>query len=191
MNIKNPGNLNIGCFGALRNLKCHMNQALASIKTADYNDLILHFHINGTRSEGPGSDGLLKNLRAIFKNTKHKLVEHPWLNHKDFLKLVKHMDIVTQVSLTETYNITVADAIVCNIPVVASAQISWLHNSYSRVPSPNDLVDVFFAINQILYLEPEKYEKLLHQQKNKLNEYNEKSEEIWLNWIFKDKSENY
>jgi len=187
MNIQNSGVLQIGCFGAIRNLKNHANQALAAIKTADYNNLTLFFHINGTRSEGPGSDGLLKNLRAIFKYTKHTLVEHPWLTHKQLLQLMPRMDILSQVSISETYNITCGDAVVSNVPVVASAQVSWLHNSFSRVPHPDDITDIYFALNQILYLEPEKYQKLLNQQLEALNKYNEKSKEIWLHWVHKQK----
>ena len=190
MNIKTPGELHIGCFGAVRLLKCHINQALASIKAADYNNLILHFHINGTRVEGEGENPL-KNLRAIFKNSKHKLIEHAWLTHKDFLKVLKHIDILTQTSLSETFNIVSADAVVSHIPVVASSQISWLHNSFSRTPSPNDLVDIYFAINQILYLEHHNYHRLIKQQEEKLKEYNEKSEAIWLNFVFKGKTENF
>ena len=191
MNIKNEGILHIGCFGAIRNLKNHVNQALASIRTADYHDLTLYFHVNATRSEGPGSESLLKNLRAIFKDTDHTLVEHPWLKHKELLELMPTMDILVQASLTETFNITCADAVITGVPVVASAQVDWLHNSYSKVPNPNDMTDIFLALNQILTLEPEKYEKLLDQQLISLNKYNDKSREIWLAWVYKDKQQNF
>ena len=46
------------------------------------------------------------------------------------------------------------------------------------------------AINQILYLDNHKYHKLIQQQEDKLKEYNEKSEAIWLNFIIKGKTEN-
>lgn len=191
MHIKTPGTINIGCFGAIRNMKNHVNQALAAIKTADYNGLTLHFHINGTRAEGPGAESILKNLRSIFNGTKHQLIEHAWLTHDDFLELFKKIDILTQVSFSETFNVVCADAVVSRVPVVASAQVNWLHNTYSRVPNPNDLVDIFMSINQILYLEKDKYHKLLNQQLEQLRKYNNKSEEIWLNWIFKGQEDNY
>jgi hypothetical protein len=191
MNIKHEGVLNIGCFGAIRNLKNHINQALAALKTAEYNKLTLHFHVNGTRSEGPASDSLLKNLRALFKDTKHKLVEHAWMEHKDFLELMKEMDISSQVSITETFNICVADSVIVDVPVVVSAEVDWLRNSYSRVPSPNDVTDIYFAYCQILFLEPEKYNHLLKQQRLSLEKYNEKAKDIWLQFIFNDREESF
>ena len=190
MNIKTPDEVHIGCFGAIRILKGHINQALAAIKVADYNKLKLYFHINGTRVEGEG-EGPLKNLEAIFKNSKHVLVKEPWLSHKDFLKLMKTMDILCQVSFTETHNIVACDAVASKVPVVASNQISWLKNNLTMTPSPNDLISIYFVINQILYLDKHKYEKLLKQQEKCLKAYNDKSEEIWLNWIFKNQVESY
>ena len=76
---KTPVVLNIGCFGALRVLKNHVQQAVYSIIFAEKSEKILNFHINVSDFEKEESTPVLKNLRALFKDRKHKLIEHPWL----------------------------------------------------------------------------------------------------------------
>src|SRR6185312_14609414 len=87
--------IDIGCFGAIRPLKNHMNQALAAICFADSIKGHLHFHVNGNRIEGSGEQ-ILRNLRGLFDGLPHHhLVEHVWLGHAEFKKLVGRMDIVS------------------------------------------------------------------------------------------------
>jgi hypothetical protein len=117
--------INIGCFGAIRPLKNQLSQAFAAITYADMNDKILHYHINGTRIEQRG-ETVLKNLRELFKNTRHKLTEHPWMEHHDFLKIINQMDLGLQVSYTESFNIVTADFVTAKVPIVASDDISWM-----------------------------------------------------------------
>lgn len=116
--------INIGCFGAIRPLKNQLNQAIAAIEYADKNDKVLHFHINGTRVEQKG-ENVLKNIRALFFDTRHKLIEHSWLEHHDFLKLVKTMNSGLQVSFTESFNIVSADFVYEKVPIVTSTDIDW------------------------------------------------------------------
>jgi hypothetical protein len=59
------------------------------------------------------------------KDRGHKLVVHEWVNHKDFIKLVKTMDIGMQVSYSETFNIVAADFISQGVPVVISKELPW------------------------------------------------------------------
>lgn len=120
------GEINIGCFGAIRPMKNHLIQALSAIRFAEEKKLKLNFHINGNRTEEKG-DPVLKNIRSLFHNSKHELVEHPWKDHEEFLKTVELMDISMQVSLSETYNIVIADSVVHNIPVVVSPEIKWIN----------------------------------------------------------------
>jgi len=124
--------INIGCFGAIRPLKNTLIQAVAAIKYAEENELTLYFHINGNRQEQKG-DQVYKNLKNLFEGCvdsegqqKHFLIEHDWLCHDDFLQLIDKMDIGMQVSLSETFNIVVADFVSRNIPVVYSKEIDWL-----------------------------------------------------------------
>jgi hypothetical protein len=54
------GNVDIGCFGAIRPFKNHINQALASLSFAEKNNLKLRFHINASRFENLGESILEK-----------------------------------------------------------------------------------------------------------------------------------
>jgi hypothetical protein len=117
--------VNIGCFGAIRPMKNHLQQAVAAINYGDREGKIVHFHINAGRVEQKG-ENVLKNLRALFNGTKHKLMEHGWLEREEFLNLVRTMDIGMQVSLTESFNIVTADFVDCNIPIIVSKDIEWM-----------------------------------------------------------------
>ena len=133
---KNPGEIHIGCFGAVRPLKNHLIQAGAAMDFADAMGLSLHFHINASRIEGKG-DPVLKNIQKLFdKNLKgHKLVEHDWMNHDTFVGLVGQMDISMQVSFTETYNIVTADAVSQGVPVVTSPEIPFVACAFRAHPT--------------------------------------------------------
>jgi len=117
--------VHIGCFGASRPLKNQLKQAIAAIEFARDRRLTLFFHINGTRSEQNG-DNVLKNLRALFQHTPHVLVEHAWMSHNDFLRVISDMDIGMQVSFTETFNIVTADFVNVGVPIVVSPEIEWM-----------------------------------------------------------------
>lgn len=116
----------IGCFGAIRPFKNQLSQGMAAILFAERRKSVVHFYINSSRVEQRG-ENILKNLRALFANTRHKLVEVEWLEHSDFLKLIGTMDACMQVSFTETFNIVTADCIYMHVPVIVSEAIEWLH----------------------------------------------------------------
>lgn len=126
-----PGNpLRIGCFGAIRPLKNQLTQAVAALRFGKASGKDVHFHINGSRIEHNGS-AILKNLIALFDNSPgNMLVMHPWLPHSDFMTLTKQMDVVTQVSFSETFSIVTADAVVSGVPVVVSDQITWIAKAH-------------------------------------------------------------
>jgi len=116
----------IALFGAVRPLKNHLTQAVAALKFAEQLGRRLELHINATRVEGYGAPAL-KNLRSLFSNTPNAtMIEHPWLEHDEFLDVLRGMDYSLQVSFSETFNIVSADAASSGVPVVASAQIPWM-----------------------------------------------------------------
>lgn len=117
--------LNVGCFGAIRPLKNHLIQAMAAIAYANKRNIDMKFYINASRTEQKGEQ-VLKNIKALFINSRHQLVEIPWQDHQSFLKTVSIMDIGMQVSLTETFNIVTADFVYCGIPVIVSSDIEWM-----------------------------------------------------------------
>ncbi len=123
----------IGCFGAIRPFKNQLSQAVAAILFADRRSAVVHFYINSSRIEQRG-ENILKNIRALFSGTRHKLVEIDWLEHAAFLRLISTMDACMQVSFTETFNIVTADCIYEHVPVVVSEAIDWLR---CRKADPN------------------------------------------------------
>jgi hypothetical protein len=165
--------VDIGCFGAIRPLKDQLIQAMAAISFADNHNKILRFHINFTRVETHG-ESVYRNLKALFENSKHQLVTHPWVEHDDFLKLVATMDLGMQVSFSETFNIVSADFVYVNIPIVGSPEIGWLDKDYQA--NPTDFNDI------VKHLESAwSGRKHNHQKVNKhgLAEWNEEASEVW------------
>lgn len=131
--------INIGGFGAIRPLKNQFMQALAAKEFAESIGKICHFHINGTRIEGRG-EAIYKNIKELFRDTEHLLVEHPWYDHPTFVNVVKQMDLGLQLSFSETYNIIAADFVNNNIPIVVSDEIRWMNWLYKTDPNELDLI---------------------------------------------------
>ena len=104
----------------LRLLKNHCQQAFWAIQFANKINKKLHFHVNVSEHETNQTSPVLKNLKAIFKDTNHKLIEHTWMPHEDFIELVKKMDFGMQLSFTETFNIVAADFVGSNVPIIVS-----------------------------------------------------------------------
>lgn len=169
-----PYIINIGCFGAIRPMKNHLLQAMMAIKFADKYNAKLNFHINVERLE-QGGETVLKNLRALFENSKHQLVEHPWLNRDEFLKLVSQMDIGMQLSMNESFNIVSADFTKKRIPIIVSKTIKWM---------PDELKVDIDRSNQILKklsqcLKYKTYFNMISSEA--LTEHNQQSKQDWLN----------
>lgn len=130
----------IGCFGAVRPMKNHLMQAIAAIEWCTQHGKLLRFHINRGRVELYGANAL-KNLEALFEDLpQHVLVHHAWTSHQQFKAILKRMDLCMQVSMTETFNITTADAVVMGVPVVVSSEIGWVYPPYADPHSTVDIV---------------------------------------------------
>jgi hypothetical protein len=141
--------LDVGCFGAVRPLKNHVAQASAAISAARQLGKPLKFHINVTRTEF-GGNASLQSLRSIFSGGgPDELIEHGWLEHDDFLLLIKQMDISMQVSFSETFNIVTADAVSGGVPVVVGPDISWVDKAFIADPTSGyDMAQKLLAAEQ-------------------------------------------
>ena len=166
--------VNIGCFGAIRPMKNHLNQALAAIAFGNEKGLKIYFNVNSDRCDD-GGDPVLRNLNYAFKDTPHKLILNPWLDHKDFIGLVRMMDLGMQVSMSESFNIVAADFVWNDVAIVGSDEIGWLDRRYKADPnSVENMVDKLrFAYAGRRY----------NTQKvnlENLEKYNKKSTKVWL-----------
>jgi hypothetical protein len=168
--------VNIGCFGAIRPLKNQLSQAFAAITYADNNDKILHYHINGTRVEQRG-ENVLKNIRELFNNTRHKLIEHPWMEHHEFLKVVNQMDLGLQVSYTESFNIVTADFVHCEKPIIVGHDTDWMYNE-SKVDA-NNIPMIVSKIESVMK-NPSKY---ILRNYVSFEKYYRKSLKIWRRFL--------
>jgi hypothetical protein len=139
-------NLWVGCLGAIRPLKNQLMQAVAAIHYAEATGRNLVFHMNARVEQG--GEPVQKNIRALFANSRHRLVEHTWLpNHADVLHVVKSFDISLQVSFTETFNIVSADAVWMGVPIVVSDEVSWApQQTYGK---PTDLHTITAAMRRV------------------------------------------
>lgn len=172
--------LNISCFGAIRPFKNILTQALAAIKFCKKINKGLRFYINSERNELNGSQ-VYTNIKHVFdglNDAKFTLIEHPWSNRDDFLKICEIVDIGMQVSFTETFNIVSADVLSKSVPIVGSAEIPWLVKEY--VANPVDTDDI---VAKLVYTF-ENPDKNIQTNTDSLLEYIKTTREIWEN-IFK------
>ncbi len=169
--------IDIGCYGANRVLKNILQQAFAAIIFGNRLGQKVKFHINVSDFEEI-KDGTLKNIRNLFKGTKHQLVEHPWMNHSDFIKLIKRTDLCLQVSFSETYNIVSADAANNNIPVIGSKDIKWMSSFYQA--EPTQLEDI---VEKMEFAWRVKWSGFHNINKLYLNQANKKATDVWLKYL--------
>lgn len=169
--------VDIGCFGAIRPMKNQLIQAISAIEFGNRLGKPVKFHINSERVEN--GNNALRNIRSLFENQKeHKLIEHPWYPHHEFIQLVKSMDLGLQVSFNETFNIVGADFVSHNIPLIGSKEISWLSKLYcADTTTTNDIV----CTMNLAY----KLRKYNVQLLNKINlfAYVNNSKSSWLNYF--------
>jgi hypothetical protein len=177
--LHEEGELHVGCFGAIRPLKNHLHQAIAAIIAADILGLKLKFFINGNRVEGK-AEPILKSMQQLFlRHPYHELVELGWMEHNEFTKVVHKMDIVTQVSNSETFNIVAADAVANNVPVLVSDEIPWLDSEYFA--DPNCVHDIARKLVQIVQGSGNGY--LQADQLMLLREYATDSKSLWRRFL--------
>jgi hypothetical protein len=167
--------IDIGCFGAIRPLKNHVIQAIASLKFAENIGKKLNFHINAGRIETKG-EPVLNNIRGLFKqlyDQGHRLVEHEWTPREEFLSLCAKMDIGLQVSFSETFNIVGADIISQGVPLIGSIEIPWIFNEYTaRAQYGNEIYDMLIKTHN------DPNHNILNNQKG-LTEYTSLTRKIW------------
>lgn len=134
--------LRVGCFGAIRPMKNQLAQAFAAIAYAKaHHYLALEFYVNSTRCE-QGGEQVYKNLRALFaaQPPGYRLIPLGWAQRDQFRRVVSDMDVSLNVSLSETYCITAADAASQHIPIVVSREVPWASDSICA--DPNDISDI-------------------------------------------------
>lgn len=169
--------LDVACFSSLRPLKNILLQAMSALGFAEKQGKILHFHIISDRIEQNGGT-VLKNLKALFKDRTHLLVEHNWSNLAEFLKLVAKMDLGLQVSFNESMNLVSCDFLSQNIPIIGSTEIKFLFPCYQAdMNSIEDIISKMEFAWTVKKLGFHNFNKLL------LSRHNFRSIGHWLDYL--------
>lgn len=130
--------LKIGAFGAVRPQKNFMTAAAAAVVIHRRLCIPVEFHM----SEG-GEGDFNSTSRAIdemLHGTGVTIVRHKWCYWDDFVKLVATMDLMIQVSYTESFNMITADGISVGVPSVVSPAIYWAPAAWKA--DPDNALDV-------------------------------------------------
>jgi len=171
--------IDIGCFGAVRPLKNQLLQAIAAIEFANHLGKKLRFHINGKRIEMNGGQ-VIKNLVSLFSHyPQYELVNHAWMQHSEFKELIASMDIVMQVSFSETFNIVAADAISNGVVTITSPEIRWSSPQLQADPTSSESIFDTLVKAWLRKVENPDWNPNLAG----LVHYNSKSVEVWLDYL--------
>ncbi|HEU4405701.1 MAG TPA: hypothetical protein VFS43_10455 [Polyangiaceae bacterium] len=120
----------VGSFGAMRLLKSHTTSAAAALLAARALGRELAFWVSVDGNDDGGMS-VVDALRAMFAGLPWAtLVEQPWQDWPAFRRTVSHMDLCLQLSHTETFDLTTADAVAEGVPCVVSPAIEWAPNAW-------------------------------------------------------------
>ncbi len=167
--------LRIASFGSLRILKNHATAAAAAQLIARNRGSDLEFWISTNRSEQ--GRGLIDSLRKMFTGLHWaKLVENAWEDWSHFRRTVAHMDLCLQVSMTETFNLTSADALAEGVPSVVSDAIEWCPTHWQA--HIDDAEDIARVGNNLL---ADRY--AAEDGREALTSYLRAAVPLWLHWL--------
>jgi len=170
--------IDIACYGAIRLLKNHIQQALAAMQAADELGKILYFRINDVDNDAGST--IRASLELLFrKNGKHKLVVDAWRPHGEFLDLIRSSDIGIQLSMTESFNIVAADFISQGTPIIGGESITWLPEELKC--SGTDVREIVDTIKRVY--KSRNSRDLQENAYNNLNEYNNHAKQAWEDYL--------
>jgi len=140
--------IDVGCFGAIRTLKNQLEQAFAAVRYAKELGKPMVFHMNDS-ADNQEVNAIKKSIRGVVQSTGNSVIFHPWLDHEAFLDLIASMDICLQVSFSESFNITSADAVSMGVPLVGSDAVRWLpKRSKAHTGSSQSIVDAMWRADK-------------------------------------------
>lgn len=173
--IYSCGTLRIGAFGAIRPLKNLMTAGGAILEVANDLHEDVEMHINVGRIDGGGV--VLRSLDEMFRGIPRiKLVKHEWMQWPEFRRLIRSMNLILQISYTESFNMVTADAAAESIPCVVSDAVDWAPNSWKV--ETDDALLVSRKIKYILGDRNAGFDGFVALQK-----HNEEGLRAWKEWL--------
>ena len=131
------GPLRIGLFGANRPLKNFISGAAAAAELAVRLRVPIELLISTGRTEGGSRRAVDEMVQDVPGLT---IRDVGWLSWPKFRALLRHVDLVFQVSYTESFNVVSADAVAEGVPVVGSDAIDWLpHWWQAKADEPREI----------------------------------------------------
>lgn len=143
---EDPDTLDIGCFGAFRPLKNHLQQAFVALRYAQDRGKKLRFHVNARQDAGGANP--FRNVKAVIEGAGQEFVMHEWEDRETFLHSLSKLDVLMQVSISETFNIVAADATLVGTPILVSDEIDW---SFPTHADPHDVDDCLKKLKLIMF----------------------------------------
>ena len=131
------GIIKIGAFGAVRPEKNFMTAAAAAVAIQAQLGVPVELHMS---TGGEGDRGLTAPAIDQMCEGNVKVIRHPWMFWDGFIQLVASMDLLIQVSYTESFNMVTADGISVGVPSVVSPAIYWAPPSWKA--EPDDALNV-------------------------------------------------
>jgi hypothetical protein len=123
--VKNKNSvLKLGCYGAVRPLKNIMTSAGVALEISSRLKRPVEFWVSGGRTE-TGAWGVKQAIAALLEGTSVTIKENFWQPWEEFRKTVASMDLLLQLSYTESFNMVTADGIAEGVPSVVSEAIDW------------------------------------------------------------------
>ncbi len=167
--------LNVGLFGAARQLKNWLTGAVAAMILSRDLDAEISLHVSVGREEAAA--GTRANIDALLGlNPMVALVKVPWLAHDDFLRYLRGMDLLLQPSFTESFNNVTADGISVGVPSVVSDAIPWVPPTW--IAKADSAVSIAAAARRLL-ADPQAPAQGWHA----LNNFRTCAVEAWRSWI--------
>ena len=139
--------LKIGAFGAIRPEKNFMTAAAAAMVIHSLLKVPMELHMS-TGGDGcksttlPAIEEMVKDVEGV------KLVRHEWQHWDSFIQLIAEMDLLIQISYTESFNMITADGISVGVPSVVSEVIRWCPDDWKA--DTDDVIDVANVGMQLL-----------------------------------------
>jgi len=130
--------LDVGCFGAFRPLKNHLQQVFIAARFAESIGKTLRFHTN-CRYDAGGA-GPAKNVDDALTSLGAEHVIHDWEDRAMFLQSLRDCDLLLQLSMSETFNIVAADNTLVGRPMLVSNEVSWAYPLYGDPQRIDDCV---------------------------------------------------
>ena len=166
--------IKIGAFGAIRPEKNFMTAAAGAMAIHSILNVPIELHMStgggGCKSTTlPAITEMTENVEGV------KLIRHDWETWDKFIKLISEMDLLIQVSYTESFNMVTADGVSVGVPTVISPVIYWGPKSW--MANPDDSLDVANVGISLLTIDQE------HIGYDALNEHNTKAVHKWLDFL--------